>query len=578
MKKRGADPYENMSKAQLRQVIRSLKVARPPPNDRDQLLLDLETHQIELEMQNRELQEAQQLLEESRDRYANLYDFAPLASVSFDNKGRLHEINLTGATLLGKERSRLIGQFFIQYVAKSDVNTFLGHLRQCEQAHGKVVTEVRLMLGGGRSIEAQLLSVPTRDHENRITLYRTAITDITEHKRAEERRLALERKLLEAQKLESLGVLAGGIAHDFNNLLTIITGNAALALLDLPPDSPARDSIMQIDTAARRSPDLTHQMLAYAGKGRFLVQPIDLSALVWEMLPLLDAAISKTVTLHSELALNLPLINADVTQIRQVVMNLVINGSEAIADAEGTLRLKVGSLYADRAYLDTTYLAAELPEGDYVYLEVTDSGTGMDNDTLGKIFEPFFTTKFTGRGLGLAAVLGIVRGHHGALRVQSTPSRGTIFSLLFPAIDVLAERLSAEPLAASAWRGSGEILVIDDESGVRDLMARILDGAGFTVITAGDGQAGVELFRARADTINCVLLDLTMPRLNGEQAFRAIRQIKPDVRVVLMSGYTEQDVTARFADKELAGFVQKPFTTNELLTKLQQVLNKSTAP
>jgi CheY-like chemotaxis protein len=202
----------------------------------------------------------------------------------------------------------------------------------------------------------------------------------------------------------------------------------------------------------------------------------------------------------------------------------------------------------------------------------------MDNDTLGKIFEPFFTTKFTGRGLGLAAVLGIVRGHHGALRVQSTPSRGTIFSLLFPAIDVLAERLSAEPLAASAWRGSGEILVIDDESGVRDLMVRILDGAGFTVLTAGDGQAGVELFRARADTINCVLLDLTMPRLNGEQAFRAIRQIKPDVRVVLMSGYTEQDVTARFADKELAGFVQKPFTTNELLTKLQQVLNKSTAP
>jgi len=582
--------YEDMTREELIAALISLQ--SPENNHQDgaalqqqystdgsrHLLHDLQVHQIELEMQNRELREAQQLLEESRDRYANLYDFAPLASVSFDNKGRLHEINLTGATLLGKERSRLIGQFFIQYVAKSDVNTFLGHLRQCEQAHGKVVTEVGLMLGGGRSIEAQLLSVPTRDHENRVTLYRTAITDITEHKRAEERRLALERKLLEAQKLESLGVLAGGIAHDFNNLLTIITGNAALALLDLPPDSPARESIMQIDNAAHRSAELTHQMLAYAGKGRFVVQPIDLSAFVSEMLPLLDAAISKTVTLHSELAPNLPLINADVTQIRQVVMNLVINGSEAIADAEGTLTLRVGSLYADRTYLDTTYLASELPEGDYVYLEVTDSGTGMDNDTLGKIFEPFFTTKFTGRGLGLAAVLGIVRGHHGALRVQSSPSRGTIFSLLFPIIDVLAERLSAEPLAAPAWRGSGEILVIDDESGVRDLMARILDGAGFTVLAAGDGQAGVELFRARADTINCVLLDLTMPRLNGEQAFRALRLIKPDVRVVLMSGYTEQDVTARFADKELAGFVQKPFTTNELLTKLQQVLNKSTAP
>jgi PAS domain S-box-containing protein len=408
--------------------------------------------------------------------------------------------------------------------------------------------------------------------------------DITERKAAEAERRALEHKLLETQKLESLGVLAGGIAHDFNNLLMAILGNAELVQRELSTKSAVHEPITQIEIAARRAADLTSQMLAYAGKGRLVVQRFDLNMLVAEISALLNVTIAKSTTLQYGLAPQLPAIEGDATQLRQVVMNLVINAAEAIGEAPGTITITTSVRHVDQVYLATMWLAPELPDGDYVVLEVADTGLGMDSVTLAKMFDPFFTTKFTGRGLGLAAVLGIVRSHGGAVKVQSGPGQGTVFTVLLPSVsDMRAaahepERLhSPGPLVAQEQIGS-LLLVIDDEESVRAVITRILERAGFRVLSAADGRAGLALFHEHADSIAGVLLDLTMPQMNGEDALQAIHQVRPDARVVIMSGYDEQALTERFAPLHPAGFLQKPFNLRTLEEKVQQLLRVSSRP
>lgn len=416
---------------------------------------------------------------------------------------------------------------------------------------------------------------PTWDAtEQRVVRILGAAQDITAYKVAEEERLMIERKLLETQKLESLGVLAGGIAHDFNNLLATIVGNTGLALLDLPKDSPAVESLQQIEVAAQRAADLTRQLLAYAGKGKILVQPVNLNTLVTEMIQLLQAVIPKNVTLRLKLAPTLPLIKGDATQMRQVIMNLTINAAEAIGKSSGVVCLTTGVQWADTAYLKEIAQACDLPEGTYVYLEVADTGSGMDAQIRARIFEPFFTTKFTGRGLGLAAVLGIVRGHHGALTLSSAPGEGSTFKVLFPDAEtpVVPNQPSGSPL--STWRGHGTILVVDDEAEVRATVRRMLERWGFHVLVAEDGHVALEVFAAHASEIVCVVLDLTMPHLSGSETFRQLRQMSPQVRVLLMSGYTEQEVSHLFAGDGLGAFLQKPFTPTDLQVKLKQMLDE----
>ncbi len=388
--------------------------------------------------------------------------------------------------------------------------------------------------------------------------------DITERKRTDE-------ALLQAQKAESLAVLAGGIAHDFNNLLVGILGNAGLALAELSPTSPARPTIEAIETAGQRAAELARQMLAYSGRGRFVVQQVDLNSLVEEMAHLLRVSIGKGVRLNYQFERDLPPVEGDATQLRQVVMNLVVNASDAIGDADGAMSITTRTIEATRELLAETYLAPSLKPGLYVALEVADTGAGMDAETLTRIFDPFFTTKFTGRGLGLAAVLGIMRGHRGAIKVESEPGRGATFRLLFPAA---GDGAAASPVSApsAAWRGSGTILVVDDEPSVRAVTARALRSFGFDVIEAVDGLEAVDLFAANRDRIACVLLDMTMPRMGGEEAFHAIRHVDPGARVLLMSGFTEQDSTERFAGLGLAGFIQKPYELSGLRSAIQSAL------
>ncbi len=398
------------------------------------------------------------------------------------------------------------------------------------------------------------------------------IRDIAERKQAEEERRKMEMQIQQTQKLESLGVLAGGIAHDFNNLLMAILGNIDLALLDLSPSSPSRGNLMEAAKASQRAADLCRQMLAYSGKGRFVSEIINLNEIIEDMRHMLEVSISKKALLRYNFVQGLPSIEADATQMRQIIMNLVINASDAIGEKSGFISISTDVMECDRMYLSQTWLNEGLPEGTYVCIEVADTGCGMDPGMLQKIFDPFYTTKFTGRGLGLAAVLGIVRGHRGAIKLFSERGKGTTFKILLPAVEGTAERLAGSHIPEQGWRGCGTVLLVDDEETIRTLGRRMLERFGFTVVTASNGREALDLFRERPDAIVCVILDLTMPHMDGEEAFRELLKIRKDACVIMSSGYNEQEITHRFSGKGPSGFIQKPYQMDSLAAKLKEVL------
>jgi CheY-like chemotaxis protein len=344
--------------------------------------------------------------------------------------------------------------------------------------------------------------------------------------------------------------------------------------MDLPPESPARARIKMIQKAAHRAAALTNQMLAYTGKESLRIEVLNLSKLVQEMGQLLESAISKKAEIGYDLPEELPPVEADAAQLSQVVMNLITNASEAIGDDPGRISIRTGTMQADRAYLSRTLRDSNLPEGTYVYFEVSDTGCGMEAETLARIFDPFFTTRFTGRGLGLAAVLGIVRSHRGAIELDSVPGLGTRFRVLLPRSQRSYPRSEPEQPAIETWRGSGTILLVDDDEGVRELAHEILTGAGLQVLCACDGHEAVTIFSERADEIHAVLLDRTMPASSGEEVFEEIRRIRSDVPVVLVSGYSKESLAERFAGKNLDGFLHKPFLPATLLLKVRELLEK----
>ncbi|HTP09499.1 MAG TPA: GAF domain-containing protein, partial [Anaerolineae bacterium] len=395
------------------------------------------------------------------------------------------------------------------------------------------------------------------------------VVDITERERTEE---ALRR----AQKMESLGLLAGGIAHDFNNLLVAILGQTSLALAQLSVDHPAHAPIEKAVAASRRAADLTRQLLAYSGRGQFERRPIDLNHLIQENLHFFEVAVPKHVALRSDLAVPLPLIVGDAGQLQQVIMNMIINAAEAIGENNGEVIVRTRVQYLTSEALVAWQIGDEkLASGDYVLLSIEDNGQGMDAETLARIFDPFFSTKFTGRGLGLAAVLGIVRGHGGGLKVDSAPNVGTTFEIVLPG--GMVERLEPEtpPTLQEADMVQQVVLVIDDEEPVRDAVTDILDLEGLPVLTASDGQTGIGLYREHQGEIGLILLDLSMPGLNGEETFHELRKIDAHVRVLLSSGYSQDEVAARFTGQSEVGFIQKPYDAEQLVKEVKRYLAQS---
>ncbi len=391
------------------------------------------------------------------------------------------------------------------------------------------------------------------------------------HQEAESRRLEIERHLLETQRLESLGLLAGGIAHDLNNLLTTMMGSAGLVRLGLPAGSPGIAHVDHIEAAAQQAADLARQLLAYSGKGKFVVSVADLNELAHETADLLRVSMARPISLEYQLCDSRLPIEGDVTQIRQVIMNLVVNASEALGEAGGTIDIRTRREDRPEGQASAHPSNSHPGAGSFAVLEVADNGPGMDDHTRARIFEPFFSTKATGRGLGLAAVVGIIRGHRGAILVDSAPGRGTTFRVFLPLAGAVPD--GRDP-AAAAHSGPGRtILVVDDEPGIRQIAQVILGSEGYDVLTAADGLEALEQFKAEPDRFSLVLLDMTMPRMGGEDALRAMRAIRPELNVIISSGYNENDQVGVYPGTGRTSFIQKPYRADELLASIQSALN-----
>lgn len=405
-----------------------------------------------------------------------------------------------------------------------------------------------------------LLSGRRVDHNRTILL---AIEDVTDAK-------GLEERLRQSQKLEGIGQLAGGVAHDFNNMLTGILGNASLLLDSLPTEDPLRSLAEQVIEGSERAANLTRQLLAYAGKGRFLLERVDISKLVVSTGQLIQASIPRRVQVLLDLDKNPPVILADSSQIQQIVMNLIINAAEAIGDAKGTVRVVTSGAWIDPDALKDAFTADPVIPGRYVCLEVHDDGCGMDEETKQKIFNPFFTTKFTGRGLGLASILGIVRSHHGVLQVHSAWGKGSTFKVFLP------ETPGAEPEAVNGIRrkkrhGTGTVLLVDDEQHIRNYAGIAFERCGYSTVTAENGQVAVDILSRRGKEISLVLLDVTMPVMGGVEALARMREIYPSLPVIVTSGFSEEQTLMQFNGLHVSGYLQKPYTPDRLMAKVEEI-------
>jgi len=508
-----------------------------------------------------------QRVERAQRHFRLAVEASPSAMVLVDARGSILLVNSQTERLFGYGRDELIGQPVEVLIPPEDRGSHEGPRSAILDLRSSL-RELRGRKKDGSEFVVEVGVNPIDNEQGPMVL--ASMVDISERKRLEEERRNLERRMQEAQKFESLGVLAGGIAHRFNNLLVGVLGNASLVRLGLAPDSPVRPIAEHIEQSAQQIAELCQQMLAFSGRGRFVIQPLNLSALVAEMRPLLEVSAARGAALEYDLDADLPPVEADAAQIRQVIVNLVTNASEALGPQGGKVALRTRTEQCASGRWPGPGAGEWLPEGMYVCLEVSDTGCGMDEATRKRIFDPFFTTKFTGRGLGLAAVLGIVRGHRGAIEVESIPRQGTTFRAYFPAAARTVPVLP--PVVARPPRAGGVVLVVDDEEMVRKVTAAALQAGGFTVLTARDGEEAVAAIRTRGEEIALVLLDLVMPGVGGEVVYRQMRAIRPDVRVLLVSGYDEKEASARFAAEGLAGFVQKPWSFQALLTRVRELL------
>jgi PAS domain S-box-containing protein len=499
-------------------------------------------------------------LESGNAQLAAVVESSEDAIISKDLNGRILTWNAGAEHIYGYTATEAVGlnmTILLPPGQEEEEQQILERIRRGERVGNVETSRVRK---GGTPIAVALTISPIRDPSGKVIGASHIAHDITERKE-------FEQQMRQAQRLESLGVLAGGIAHDFNNLLTGILGNASLVAEEFPLVHPLHGPIQDVITAAERAADLTRQLLAYSGKGRFVMGPLRISEAVEEISALLNASIPKWVAVRLELEHDLPMVEGDRSQIQQLAMNLILNGAESIEENRpGLVTVRAGSNIFDEAYLRAAFPGKALPPGEYVYLEVQDNGCGMDDKTRARIFDPFFSTKFMGRGLGLAAALGIVESHHGGIRVQSAPGQGSTFQVLFP---VSEDRLQREPK-----QPRGTVLVIDDEEIIRRMAKIALEQHGYRVLVAGNGKEGVDLFGDTAASTSLIILDWTMPVMSGEDALRRLRAIRPDVSILLTSGYSEEEAMRRFGDNHLAGFLQKPYSSAQLRRHVDRVLGQ----
>ena len=580
-------------------------------------LEELRVAEEELRQQNEKLSATHGELDLERRRYAEFFELAPNPYLITDPLGIVLQANRSAARLLCLSPQSLPGKALATCVANEDRTRFRTLLESMPRDGHAHTTTFKLQPGEGDIVYAEITYSAAAPQDGQPGAIRWMVRDVTEHERLARQIHALNadlesrvaartadltaakqvsqvlvgkeqdaRRAAEAseaqsrhvQKLESIGVLAGGIAHDFNNLLHVVLGNADIALSNLASGSTAREPLEEVVRATLRAADLTRQLLAYSGKGAFIVRHLDLSTEVREMATLLRTSISKQAMLAWELEPRLPAVNADPTQIRQIVMNLITNASDALGETGGTITLRTGVTRLED--LEHQRFGrpphGEEPAGrsadPLVFLEIGDDGAGMNPDTLSRIFDPFFSTKFSGRGLGLAAVMGIVRSHNGFIRIRTELGNGTAFRVLFPAVGGVVPKAEKTSVERSEWRGTGTILVVEDEEGVREVAERILQDIGFHTIAAEDGRQALDIMEDVGGSVTAVLLDLSMPRMGGAETFRRLRELRPELPILMMSGYTEQVVAPQLSNSGpgITGFLQKPFLAEDLIAVLRR--------
>lgn len=516
-------------------------------------------------------------LDAAEKQFRIMFEGAPQAIVMVNSRGRITLVNRQAKSVFGYEKNEML-ELGVEQLMPERYRTAHHVMREAfataEQARpmGKE-RQLHALRKDGTEFPAEIGLSPIVVHNEKCVM--AFITDTTERLGLQAEHQKMERKLQETARLESLGVLAGGIAHDFNNILAGILGNVGILEMEVPKDSSQYAICKNIEQASLRAAELCKQMLAYSGRGQFVLANVDAAWLVRDTLQLIRASVPKNVALDIEPTQKKFPVEVDVSQIRQVVMNLAINAAEAMGGKSGIVRIHMDTTRISSSEMVALAVVPPDNSGDFVLIEVADNGSGVSPENLKRIFDPFFTTKFTGRGLGLAAVQGIVRGHKGGLAVTSELGRGTTFRFFLPLSTVGPDAGKAEERQQRAvWKGSGKVLVVDDDDLVRTALSRSLNRHGFDTVTATNGREAIARFKEAPDTFALVVLDLTMPEMGGAETFAELKNLSPKVKVLLTSGYNETDATSRFGGLGLAGFLQKPFLASELDQAVRTIVEK----
>jgi PAS domain S-box-containing protein len=528
--------------------------------DMAKMIHELRVHQIELKMQNEELRRIQEELEEARDRYSHLFDFSPVGYLTVNEKGIVEGANLTFATLMGMERSAVVGKPFSRFVQREDQDVYYLNSQRLLESRALQSFTLRLTKNDGSDFFANLECMLIRENVSAPKQIRIVVSDITEQKK-------LEWRLWQAQKMESIAKLAGGIAHQFNNALFVIVATTDLLEMQVPNDEMTSEYFDSIKKSTARMTKLTRQLLAYARGGKYEVKDISLSVLVRNTLPLLQHTLDPSISVETNLPDDISKTRGDLTQLVMVLSILLSNSTEAI-ESEGHIKITCRNELITKE--DVKAFPGLLP-GPYVSLTVEDNGRGMDEETKKRVFEPFFTTKFLGRGLGLAATYGIVKNHGGWISIESQLDRGTSVRIYLPAVREIkekkAQRVHKEPL-----KGTGTILLIEDELAVIETLRKLLERLGYKVLEAKTGKGAIRLVRAYEGEIDLAILDVFLPDMNGNKVYPLLKEFRPDMKVLVFSGYSIEGPAQEILDAGAHGFVQKPVSAEELSEKLKQLL------